>query len=233
MRTLIIPCAGKSSRFNPGLPKYLLEHPSGNMMVYESIQGLPLDTFDKILLIVQKSHMINGDMDKLLSQFQKYEQFDILCLDRETSSSSETVSIGIIEKNITGEIYIKDPDDYFYVSSVEPNEICTYSLNKIENVTPGNKSYIRKNRHDEVLTIIEKCVISSDFCCGLYSFESAEEFVDAFYKIKRLTDNEIYVSNVIFKMILEGKIFFERETEDFIDWGTQKDWDYFKNNYKK
>ena len=57
MRTLIIPCAGKSSRFTTKLPKWLLEHPSGNLMVFESLLGLPLDTFDRIIIVALKRHL--------------------------------------------------------------------------------------------------------------------------------------------------------------------------------
>lgn len=232
MRTLIVPCAGKSIRYTTKIPKYLLTHPSGNMMVYESIQGLPLNLFDKIIIIVLKQHLIDDTLYKLKKQFSNISNFDIIILENETSSASETIRQGIIKNNISGEIYIKDVDDYFYVNTVESNQICTYSLDNIENITPGSKSYVRKNRNDEVLTIVEKKVISSDFCCGLYSFDSAEEFVDTCDQISKIVEGEIYISHIIYKMLLNGKKFTINETENFIDWGTQKDWDIFKNNKK-
>lgn len=232
MRTLIIPCAGKSTRYKTTTPKYLLTHPSGNMMVYESIQGLPLNYFDKIIVTVLRNHMIDDIIEKIKNQFICYENFDLLILDNETTSASETVCLTIEEKKIAGEIYIKDVDDYFLAENLEPNQVCTYSLDDIENITPGNKSYIRKNENNEVLTIVEKKVISSNFCCGLYSFDSAEEFVNTFKNIKNIVDGEIYISHVIFKMLLNGKNFTNNQVKNFIDWGTQKDWDNFNYYYK-
>lgn len=232
MRTLIVPCAGESTRYTTSIPKYLLIHPSGNMMVYESIKGLPLDTFDEIILVVLKKHMIDDTLYKLKTQFIEYENFDIVILEDKTKSASDTVCQCVKIKGITGEIYIKDVDDYFYVKSVDPNQVCTYSLNDAQNITPGNKSYVRINDDGEILTIIEKNVISAYFSCGLYSFDSASDFVDTFRCIQGFVDEEIYISHIIYKMILDGKSFSINEVENFIDWGTQKDWESFKYQYK-
>jgi len=231
MRTLIIPCAGKSSRFTTELPKWLLEQPNGNMMVYASILGLPLQTFDRIILVALKKHLTDVSVTKIYKQFESLTQFELLQLDDDTESASDTVSQCILKSNVSSSIFIKDSDAYFKIDKVNPNEVCTHSLNDCKNITPGNKSYIKKNDNGEISTIIEKSVISADFCCGLYSFDSAQEFVDVYKSIQQ--DNEIYISHVIFKMLLNGKKFKNRETIGFIDWGTQEDWDIFIKNYKK
>ncbi len=230
MQTLIIPCAGKSSRFTTKLPKWLLEHPSGNLMVYEAIQGLPLDTFDRIIIVALKRHLTEELIKLVNNQFKDISTFELLLLENDTHSASDTVSQAIGKKNITGSIFIKDSDDYFKIDDIAENEVCTYSLNNCTNITPGNKSYIKKNDSGEVLTIVEKNVISSDFCCGLYTFSDASEFVDTYESIKQ--EGEIYISHVIFKMLLNGKTFFNRTTRDFIDWGTQEDWDSFIKKHK-
>jgi bifunctional N-acetylglucosamine-1-phosphate-uridyltransferase/glucosamine-1-phosphate-acetyltransferase GlmU-like protein len=230
MRTLIIPCAGKSSRFTTELPKWLLEHPTGNLMVYESIQGLPLETFDRIIVVALKRHLTDELVDLVTNQFKDMVNFELLLLENDTHSASDTVSRAISNKNIIGSIFIKDADDYFKIDNVNENEVCTYSLNDCTNITPGNKSYIRKNDTGEVLTIVEKSVISSDFCCGLYTFSDAKEFVDTYESIKQ--EGEIYISHVIFQMLLNGKTFFNRSTRNFMDWGTQEDWDSFIKKHK-
>ena len=46
--TLILPAAGKSSRF-PGMrPKWLLTHPNGNLMIVEAIKGINFTNIDSI-----------------------------------------------------------------------------------------------------------------------------------------------------------------------------------------
>lgn len=231
MRTLIIPCAGQSSRFTTDLPKWLLDHPSGNTMVYESIQGLPLNTFDNIIIVSLKRHLTDVLRNRIYNEFSKYQNFKLVELDSDTKSASDTISKCIEISNLDGSIFIKDSDDYFFIDEILPNEICTYSLNDCKNITPGNKSYIKKNDNNEVLTIVEKNVISADFCCGLYTFDSAKEFLDTYKSIQQ--ESEIYISHVIFKMLLNGKQFKSRETKNFIDWGTQEDWDRFILKFNK
>ena len=52
MRSLIIPMAGKSSRFPNMRPKWMLTHPMSNrFMAIESILGLNLNFFDKIYFV--------------------------------------------------------------------------------------------------------------------------------------------------------------------------------------
>jgi hypothetical protein len=86
------------------------------------------------------------------------------------------------------------------------------------------------NEQGEVLTIVEKNVISSDFCCGLYSFKDAKEFSKTYKTIRQ--EGEIYVSHVIYQMLLNGSRFHNRSVENFIDWGTQEDWDNFLKGIK-
>lgn len=230
MRNLVIPCAGQSSRYTTDLPKWLLTLPNGNLMVYESIQGLPLDTFDLIIITALKRHLNDELRDKICQQFIEYENFLLLELEDDTQSASDTISTTIETLNLQGSLFIKDADDYFKVNEVNENEVCTISLNDCKNITPGNKSYIKKNDNGEVLTIVEKNVISSDFCCGLYTFDSCEEFVKTYKSINQ--ESEIYISHVIFQMLLNGKTFKNRNATDFIDWGTQEDFDNFIKKYE-
>ena len=45
MSTLIIPCAGRSTRFPNSRPKWSLTHPYGDLMFIQSIKGLDLSKF--------------------------------------------------------------------------------------------------------------------------------------------------------------------------------------------
>jgi hypothetical protein len=193
-------------------------------MVYESIQGLPLNTFDEIIIIALKKHLNEPHINRIYTEFENYN-FTLLTLDNDTKSVSDTISQAIEVLDIKDSIFIKDCDDYFYIDHIEPNQVCTYSLNDCKNITPGNKSYIKMNEHGEILTIVEKNVISSDFCCGLYSFNNSQDFLDTYRSITH--EGEIYISHIIFQMLLNGHTFYNHSVKDYIDWGTQEDWDKF------
>ena len=207
MRTLIIPCAGQSTRYNTIRPKYFVNHPSGNLMCFESIKGLPLDSFDKIVLITLKKYIEQENVYHEITQnFKIFNNFELVILDKNTTSSAETITKAIEKLNIKGEIYLKDADDYFDVNEVNPNEVCVFSLNDTKNITPGNKSYVKKTDNNQILNIVEKKVISSIQMVG-----------------------EVYISHVIYQMLLDGKQFYSNQVTNFIDWGTQEDWDKYTN----
>ena len=75
MIKLLIPCAGKSSRF-PGKPKWLLTCPNGNLMIQESITGLDLTEIDCIYITFLREHIEkyckNCDLNELF-RFTKKE----------------------------------------------------------------------------------------------------------------------------------------------------------------
>ena len=53
---LIVPMAGRSSRFPEVRPKWMLTHPNGRFMAIEAISGFDLDVFEKIYFVYLKEH---------------------------------------------------------------------------------------------------------------------------------------------------------------------------------
>ncbi|MBZ7939778.1 hypothetical protein H2277_08365, partial [Campylobacter sp. W0014] len=230
---LILPVAGKSSRFPNMKPKWLLTHPNGNLMIIEAIKGLPLSQFKTIYVICLKEHSDKYNLKNILIQ-----QFDVLkckdklkliMLDQETKSQPETVYKGIKKANITGQIYIKDSDNFFIEENFTGNFISTFDLNEMDLINAKNKSYVCLDEQNIVVNIIEKKIISSMFNVGGYGFEEAEVFCNFFEKLKDF--NNLYISHIIYSMMLEGIVFRASKVKDYIDWGTIEEWNRFKDNF--
>lgn len=235
MATLILPCAGLSTRFETQKPKFLIENPKMDnlSMVVSSIKGLPMGRFEKIYVVVREEHenKFNAS-EKILSDFEKIGvDFAEVTIIGNSDSASDTVSQCIELNKIKKDIYIKDCDDYFEIDDVQPNEVCTISLHDCGKIHAANKSYVSINHNDLISTIVEKQVISPYFCCGLYSFGDASLFIGARNALRQFSnDNEIYISHIIYQLILEGEKFKIRRGKEFIDWGTQEDWnDYTRD----
>ena len=100
-KTLIIPVAGRSSRF-PGMrPKWLLTMPDGKLMIEKSIEGLDLLIFDKILIICLREHVekyISFDFLDEMKASINHNDVDFCILDTPTKSQSETVAKALTEK---------------------------------------------------------------------------------------------------------------------------------------
>tara|TARA_A100001201_G_scaffold25191_1_gene28382 strand:- start:1950 stop:2855 length:906 start_codon:yes stop_codon:yes gene_type:complete len=172
--------------------------------------------------------------DAILKAFEQFDiKFNLLELDEPTSSQSETVSIMIDKLNINGNIFINDSDGYFYMSDIQPDAVCVYSLQDMEDVIAKNKSYVDIDNNGYIKTIVEKTVISELFCCGGYSFSDAQLFSATYKKLKDIvSESEIYVSHVIQQQLLDGNNFKIIKVNDFIDWGTLSDWNRYKDQYK-
>ena len=108
MTTLIIPCAGKSSRFPNIKPKWLFTHPDGKIMIEKAI-----NPFLKNKKIKKKIITITKEIDKKFNaKFLLKQMFgnkvEILILKRQTTSASETVYKTIKKFNIKNQIIVKD-----------------------------------------------------------------------------------------------------------------------------
>ena len=233
MRSLILPVAGKSSRFPNLKPKWLSTHPSGSLMITESIKGLNLNFFDCVYLVCLKEHEKKYKFSEgIRKEFSKLnlKKLKIVYLNTPTNSQPETVYKAILKEKIEGFFCSKDCDNYFEIKISENNFVSTSNLNNHTLLNPCNKSYVSRDENTNINNIVEKQVISSDFCTGCYGFEDAKEFTKHYRKIKNYDD--LYVSHVIYKMILDGASFRTIGSSNFIDWGTIKDWNSFKSNYK-
>lgn len=234
---IIVPCAGKSSRFPNVRPKWMLNSPNGDLMVISALRGLEITQDMEIIITILKEHEEKYFIKKgIETNFRKYytNKLTILELEEATKSQSETVYKTLTKLNLTDEsILVKDSDNYFEVKELKQNSnyVVYETLNNCENINAKNKSYLKRDRNNIIKEIKEKQVISSDFSIGGYYFSSAKSFKEYFEKLEienNNIQNEIYISNIIEQMILEGEIFIGRSSKNYQDWGTLQDWLKYK-----
>lgn len=230
---LIIPMAGRSSRFPDLKPKWMLTHPSGRFMVIEAIAGLNLEDFETINFVYLEEHetqhsFLKGFREEL-EDLGWLDKTRFIALKEATKDQPETVYQAIKQGGITGPIFIKDSDNRFNVKIEPSNCVCFADLNKVGLIKPKNKSYINTDSKQIILNIVEKQVISSQFCVGGYGFSDASLFTDTLDKMN--LGKERYISNVIYQLMLDGQNFRAIECTHYSDWGTVEDWDRFKRSY--
>jgi len=237
MKSLLIPMAGKSSRFPDTRPKWMLSHPwSNRFMGIESIAGLNLDFFEKIYFICLSEHEKKYKfLDGFESELEKIgigNKVEVVLLDKKTHSQSETVYVTIKKKNIEEFIFIKDSDGYYECDLTKTsNQVAYFDLNDMDDINARTKSYVQLDINGMVTNIVEKRVISSTFSCGGYGFSSAKEFCSTYEKLSNM-EGECYISHIIFDMMLSGSMFCGTKTLNFKDWGTLSDWNRYKETYK-
>ncbi len=241
MNTLIIPCAGKSSRF-PGMPpKWLLKYPDGKLMVEKAVAGLPLHTFDRIIVTAVKEHLDQYDaaekLDRIFSSLAG-EKYEVCILDDFTSCQAETVYETIRKCGVVGRFAVKDSDNYIRMEMIEnPDYVVGIDIQsfpkEIERLAA--KSFLMVNSQGIITDIIEKKIVSQFISIGMYGFGDAALFCEAYKHIAETKGmaNEIYLSHVISYLIGARKsIYTYVEASEYEDWGTRKDW-YAVLNRKK
>lgn len=237
MKTLIIPCAGKSNRFPNMKPKYLLTHPDGQIMVEKALSGLNVDIFDRIIITIVKPHCDKYEADVILNQaFKDKSNIEICILENFTSSASETIFLTIKKMNIKGAIVIKDSDNKVTTTIPQQisNNIVGYDLKKHKEVSNiPEKSFLILNDRNIILDIIEKEVVSNVICLGVYSFENVEDFVNNYNElISNNITGELFVSHVISYMIANGYVFTAIMADGYDDWGTLTEWKEVQKKYR-
>ncbi len=229
---LILPVAGQSSRY-PGLrPKWMLNHPNGNLIIAESIRGWDLSDIEEIVVVCLRQHDEKyGAQAMLHKQFAKLGlvgKLHVVVIEQ-SNSQPHTVYQALKLASISGPILIKDSDNYFFHTPKAGNTVCYATIADINRGNVINKSYILMNEAGTVLNIVEKRMISDTFCVGGYGFGEAADFVSTFEDMVDIPN--LYVSHVIYQMILNGKYFSGSKVSGFVDWGTIKDWNAFRSHY--
>ena len=220
MMTLIVPIAANNDDYAHKLPQPFRLDDEGMMYCVRAITGLPLDQMDNIYFVVLRDHderfMLN---EQLMMQFRRHHLANahVTILDEPTGSQAETVARAIELNGITGMVFIKDADCYFTADEILPqNGVAIYALENLPIVDPQHKSYVAVDDMFYVTNIIEKRVVSRFFSAGGYCFEDAAEFCRYYERLKDYSP--LYLSHIIYSMLLDKKIFRPIEIDDYQDW---------------
>ncbi len=236
MSTLIIPAAGLSTRFPNTRPKYMLTHPKSKSMAYWSVAGLDLSNVDKIIVTILKEHQDKYDVKDWLTEELKtlHPNVEIFILAERTASQVETVQVTLEANQIKGRFSVNDTDNSFKTKVPVGNYVTIVDLHEhIGKVAVANKSYVEADQYGNITNIVEKHILGSKFCCGLYSFASAEEF------LKQVNNQKFeYLSQVIYDMIIGDSplsplfTFKINNATDYLDWGTLEDWNSYRSKFR-
>lgn len=224
---IIVPCAGRSSRFPNMSPKWMLPDNDGLPMVFKAVQGLGANVDDLIFTILREHDDRFRAREGLNAAFG--QAVNVVILDEPTRSQSETVAETLRRSGIDEPFLVKDSDNYFEVNSLRErfNYVCVASLSSFSHVNPQNKSYTQVDQEDVIVNFREKEVISDLFSVGGYHFSSPGEFLSSYEELtsgSRLSVNELYLSEIIAFMSMNDAIFKIKRVDRYQDWGTIHEW---------
>lgn len=221
--SLIIPIAAYRSEYEKTMPYVFSLNKDGYSLCVEAARRLDVSKFDAVYFTTLKEYdnkYCVSDFLRLQFKRLKWSNAKVVLLENRTSSQPETIYETIRLEDITGSIYIKDADCSF-VSEVNPqNLIATYQLEKLQWVDPQNKSYVDVDDGYYVTNIIEKRIISHNFCAGGYSFENVDDFTHYYDMLK--DEQGLYLSHIIYAMLLDRHIFRPEYVNDYTDFSNEQ-----------
>lgn len=225
--SLVVPIAADKSEYDLVMPYVFSIGRDGIMLCVKSILGLNFSIFDRIYFTVLKKHDILYSLKEMfLIQFKRLNlgnKAEVVVLDEPTTCQPDTIMQTIRKKNITGAIMVKDADSYFRSEVISENAICIYPLDALKRVNPQDKSYISIDDGYFITNIIEKKIVSRFFCTGGYIFKSINDFEDQYAQLKKY--GYLYMSHIIYAMLLNGEKFRPIVCSDYKDWGTSDDFE--------
>ena len=250
--TLVVPSAGRSSRFPGVKPKWMLTQPSGCLMVVDALGTLDLTHVEHVVIGLLKEHVdkyCGGDVDAILKIFEdgvprlQEIRLSIVVIAEETVDQTQTIECILNAAKVTGPIFLKDCDNQFKcavsaVDGVATLEITRESESGVSNV--ASKGYVALNSQTGQLTsIVEKLMVSNTFCIGGYAWKSAQDFLSRVAQARKyqimasVTKGvELAVSDVIWLKMATGAPFFSIPAANYEDWGTLHSWRAYCDSFK-
>ncbi|KAL9134855.1 MAG: hypothetical protein Q9175_003960 [Cornicularia normoerica] len=250
--TLVVPSAGRSSRFPGVKPKWMLTQPSGCLMVVDALGALDLTHVNHVVIGLLREHVdkyCGGDVDAILKIFEdgvprlQEIKVSIVVIAEETVDQTQTIECILNTAKVTGPIFLKDCDNQFKcpvpaVDGVATLEITRETESGVSNV--ASKGYVAVNSQTGQLTsIVEKLMVSNTFCIGGYAWKSAQDFLSRVaqarkYQIMASATKgvELAVSDVIWLKMATGAPFLSIPAANYEDWGTLSSWRAYCDSFK-
>lgn len=227
--SLIVPIGADKPEYEHIMPYVFNFTEEGVAICIKSILGLDLSLFKNIYFVILDKLDKKYNLYELLSmQLRKMglQNATILSLKQPTKNQAHTVYECIKQKGITGGIFVKDADGYFSCDFTETNGIVVYPLDKLDMVNPHNKSYVTMDDQFYITNIIEKKIIGRYFNAGGYLFNDAEVFCKYYEEMSDY--DKLYMSHIVYAMLLDKISFRPFEASEFLDWGNRNLYNYFK-----
>lgn len=232
---LIVPAAGKSTRFPGTKPKWLLTHPDGRIMGAAALDGLPRA---KDMVVVTSKEIAERFGEEpirraFLDGMERTPQRKLrLMVIKQTPHQPATVAAAVSTISSKRSICIKDTDNTFTVPAIAAgmNAIAAGSVQAQPLFQAKNKCYLDMCADGTLIHCAERQPIGDRFACGLYAFASAGEFMAALDGLWGKPD--LYPSSVVNAMLNVGKAFTVWKAEAYEDWGTLPDWLRFRSTWR-
>jgi len=227
-RTLLLPCAGKSTRYPGVRPKWMLTLPDGGLALARATASVAETSYDRAVIAVRADHDEKFGCQALIARV--FPNFEVVVLPQDTRGPADTVDQMISRVGISGPIVVKDADSFFAPHPLPEGAFATLcdvrTMAEMSNV--GAKSFAVLNDSGLIVQMVEKSLVSNYISIGLYGFPDAALYRDHFKVLASdYGSGEIFLSHVLNRMARQGEPVHSALVEGFTDVGTLAEWRRF------
>lgn len=218
-----MPVAADKKEYRNTLPYVFALGEDGIIICIKSILGLPLNKFSQIYFTILKKHddtFFVADSLRMQCRRLGIDNVEIVILEESTNDEVETIYQTIKRKNIQGSIYVKDADCFFESNEIIDNGVALFPIEELDLLNPRDKSYVAVDDMFYITNIIEKSVIGHYISAGGYAFEDCEIFCKYYSNLRHY--GHLYLSHLIYAMLLDKKTFRPIMVQKYKDWGTKQ-----------
>lgn len=232
MINLIIPMAGRGSRFNKQgfkQPKPLLEL-FGKPFFWWAIESVKrVVPAEHIICVILKEHVTEFNIDKVIKKY--YPGVTLVVIDEVTDGALDTAVIGINSLKNDLPIIINDCDQAFMMDRMESaidvlssnpglqGYLCHFDSNS------PSYSYAEYDSEGNLLRTAEKKVISNKAISGVYIFRS-KKIIENYYNTykKNCQYTETYISGLYNIIVSEGGTIKGINLREHLSFGTPEEY---------
>lgn len=229
---IVLPLAGQGNRFRQAgytIPKPMISV-SGRPMLYWALDSLsPHFDLSRFVVVCLKEHLEAFPLERLIRDYSR--RIEILALDQPTRGQAATVWEAASYLRELEPLVIYNGDTY--MRSSIGKDIAQNQWDGVISVfcsEDSNLSYAQINEQGEIIQVREKEIISSYATTGLYHFQTARLFLDAFSSAQSdmdVVNGEYYVAPLYNHLMKRGYRFLASEAEVCYPLGTPEQLDRF------
>lgn len=224
MKTLIVPCDDKTSRF-PGMkPTWLLTHPDGRLMLVKALTGIA-PAFERIIVTIIKPHAEPFEAKLVVEQaFADGPRVTVCQLEAATASVPETVFLTLRRMKVTGAFAVKDADSFVRADiPAEPLNAVAASVPPCQAAASGlhGRAFLNLDQAGVLHSLEEH---PRPVAAGLVLFASTDLF-DAAYAALDAWKGAASLNDIVAYLISRrGQTFRTLKADAWESWGTPEEW---------
>jgi hypothetical protein len=221
---LIIPAAGLSTRFPGTIPKYLLTDVNNKLMITNAISPY-IDQCRVTIGVLQKHEELYKSSNLIKNELGL--TVNVVVLPEVTNGPAESIYqiSKLANLPLKNAVFIKDCDSYFDHTMSDGNYVCISNVREHDVMYRiANKSFVITNEHGIIQNIVEKSIVSNEFCVGGYKFNKLSDFLLGYELLSNCMKTEFFVSHIIQYNINNGATFLSKPVTGYVDVGTILEW---------